>query len=138
MARRTPGPPRLNMVANPYLQFPLCTLAYGRTVEERLNAILDYSVVEAGPQLFRKLTGEHQGEFVVRRQQIGKLPEGIKLNEWLHQAVLYGAEIIGITYNDFGSIMKRHQALRVHITDFEKLHGRDAKVRIKKGWLFET
>jgi hypothetical protein len=128
----------LNMVENPYFQFPLCALSFGQTVDARLNAILDYSVVEAGSLLFRKLTAEHQREFLAGRRQIGELPDGFNTNLWLHRAALYGAKIIGVTYNYFGSVMERHQSLHVHITDFEKLHGRDAKVRIKKNWLFDT
>lgn len=126
------------MVANPYLQFPLCALAYGPTLDERLNALLDYSIVEAGSLLFRKLTADQQREFLVGRQQMSKLPEGFKTNLWLHRAALYGAQIIGVTYKSFGPIMERHQLLHAHIADFENRHGRDAKVRLKKGWLFDT
>ncbi len=126
------------MVENPYFQFPLCALSFGQTVETRLNAILNYSVVQAGSQLFRKLTAEQQREFLAGWRQMGKLPEGFNSNNWLDRAALYGAKIIGVTYNHFGSVMERHHALHAHITEFEKLHGRDAKVRIKKGWLFDA
>ncbi len=126
------------MVENPYFQFPLCALSFGQTVNARLDAILDYSVVEAGSQLFRKLTAEQQREFLVGWRQLGKLPEGFNSNNWLDRATLYGAKIIGVTYNHLGSVMRRHHALHVHITEFEKHHGRDAKVRIKRDWLFDT
>src|SRR5205807_8693644 len=120
-----------NMVENPYIQFPLCALSFGQTVTVRLNAILDYGVVEAGSRLFRKLTAEQHRQFLVKRRQDGKIPQGFDKNNWLHNAALYGAHVIGVNYSDFGSIMERHRTLYVHIADFEQRHGRDAKVRIK-------
>jgi hypothetical protein len=126
------------MVANPYFQFPLCALSFGQAVDTRLNDIIDYSIVEAGSKLLRKLTAEQQDEFLVARQQMGKIPGGFKSNLWVHRAALYGAKIINVTYNHFGSVMERHLRTATQIADFEKLHGRDAKVRIKSSWLFKA
>ena len=35
-----------------YFQFPLCTLDFGRNEQERLEAIIDYGLVEAGKVLW--------------------------------------------------------------------------------------
>ena len=128
----------MNMVENPYFQFPLCALSFGQTVDTRLNAIIDYSVVEAGSRLFRKLTAEQQQAFLMARRQKGKIPQGFKENLWRHSAALYGAEVIGVIYHNFGSVLEKHRSIETHIADFEERHGRDAKVRIKKSWLFNT
>lgn len=126
------------MVENPYLQFPLCALAYGQTVAARLNAILDFSVVEAGSKIFRKLTPEQQQEFLKGKTVSRKNPNGLNPNDWRQCAACYGAHTIGVIYHSFNGLIANHGQLRDYVANFEKLHGRDAKVRIKKGWLFDT
>jgi hypothetical protein len=126
------------MVANSYFQFPLCALSFGQTENSRLNAILDYAVVEAGSSLFRKLTAEQQSDFIAAMCQEGKSPRGFRENVWSCCAALYGANVIGVTYGQLGSLVERHRKMKAHVAAFERLHGRDAKVRIKKGWLFDA
>ena len=126
------------MVENPYFQFPLCALAFGQTVDARLNAILDYSVVEAGSKLFRKLTVERQREFLHGKTASQTNPSGINPNDWRQCAASYGAYVIGVTYHGFNLIIERHGQLRDYVAKFEARHGRDALVRIKQRWLFNA
>src|ERR1039458_2807207 len=126
------------MVENPYFQFPLCALSFGQTVNARLNAILDYSVVEAGSKLFRKLTVERQREFLRGKTVSRTNPKGLNPHDWRQCAASYGAYVIGVTYLNINSIIERHAQLRNHVADYEDRHGRDALVRIKKDWLFDA
>lgn len=126
------------MIENPYFQFPLYALSFGQTVTARLDAILDYSLVEKGWKLFHKLTAEKQRRFLSKVRRARKIPEGCDISLWSHCGALYGAEIIGITFGNFLSGIERYQKLRDHVVTFEKTHGRDALVRIKKDWLFDT
>jgi len=126
------------MVENPYFQFPLCALSFGQTVDARLNAILDYGLVDKGWKLFRKLSAEQQRQFLSKVRQARKIPEGCDTSNWAHCGALYGAEVIGITFGSFLSGIERYHSLHNHVTAFEQAHGRDALVRVKKGWVFNT
>lgn len=126
------------MVENPYLQFPLCALSFGATADVRLNAILDYSVVEAGSQLFQKLSLEKQREFQRGKMCCRRNPDGINPYDWRHTAAAYGAHIIGVTYRSFIAAIETHAQLHDYVDTFAKAHGRDALVRIKKDWLFKA
>lgn len=126
------------MVENPYFQFPLGALAFGKTEYQRLNTILDYSVVEAGSRLFRKLTREQQTEFFDEQCERHKVPQYLDENVWLHRAALYGAHVIGVTYTRFDSVMERYATMSKHMNGFVSRYGSDALVRIKKNWLFDA
>jgi hypothetical protein len=126
------------MVSNPYFQFPLCALSFGQTTDARLNAILDYSVVDAGSKLFQKLTGDQQQEFLRGKTVSRTNPKGLNPNDWQQCAACYGADIIGVTYHGFNCIIERHGQLRDYVADFETRNGKDARVRLKKSWLFDT
>ncbi len=126
------------MVENPYLQFPLCALAYDQEESARLNAILDFSVIEAGWKLFNKLPPIQQREFLRGKTVNRRNRNGINPNDWQQCAVLYGAHAIGVNYQHPDHVKMNYDRLRAYITDFEKRHGRDARVRIKRGWLFDT
>ena len=121
-----------------FFQFPLCALAYGQAVTARLDAIIDYAVVEAGSSSLAKRSAEHQYQFLQFSLQAEGVPRDFKEYLPQHRAALIGAEIIGVKYSCMASVMDRWQAINRHITDFERRYGRDAKVRIKKDWLFAT
>jgi hypothetical protein len=128
----------LNMSNEPYFQFPLCALSFGKTEFERLNAILDYSLVTKGWILYRKLPVQKQNEFLATFRQSGKLPEGCNTSFWQHCAALYGSGIIGLTLGDFLAGIERYNRMREHIARFEKVHGTDSQVRIRRTWLFDA
>ncbi len=116
------------MVENPYFQFPLCALSFGQTVDARLNAILDYGLVDKGWKLFRKLSAEQRRQFLSKLRQARKIPEGCDTSNWAHCGALYGAEVIGITFGGFLSGIERYHNLHNHVTAFEQAHGRDTLV----------
>ena len=127
-----------HMIENTYLQFPLCALSFGQTEKGRLNAILDYAVVEAGSKLFSKLTINDRNRFLFIRNESGDLPSGFDANCELHVAALYGARCLGVTYRDVRSLIESHDSLVSHVSKFESRHGRDPTVRIRTEWLFDV
>jgi hypothetical protein len=130
--------PSLKMAENPYLQFPLCALSFGQTVEVRLGSILAYSVVEAGFKLFQKLTADQQLAFLATTEQAGETPAGFNSSLWSHRAALYGADVIKVTFGNFCSALQKHLELRDYIKKYEVRNGRDPFVRVKSDWLFDA
>jgi hypothetical protein len=51
---------------------------------------------------------------------------------------LYGAHIVGVRYSSIAQVVERYEEFCRFVADFEARHGRDARVRIKKNWLFAT
>src|ERR1017187_5657868 len=111
------------MVENPYFQFPLCALSFGQTLGTRLNAILDYSFVEAGSKLFRKLTAEQQRVFLCGKTVSRTNPKGLNPHDWRQCAASYGAYVTGVICHNFNSTIERHHQLQEYIADFEARHG---------------
>ena len=126
------------MTDNKYFQFPLCALSFGQTADARLEAILDYSLIDKGWKLFCKLSAEQQRQFLALARRSQRIPQGCDINIWSHQAALYDAEIIGISLGGLVSCLGRYHSLHGYVEAFEKTHGRDAQVRIKKSWLFNA
>jgi hypothetical protein len=126
------------MSGNHYFQFPLCALSFGENAYARLNAILDYSVVEAGSKLFRKLTVAEQNEFLRGKLASRRNRGGVGPYDGLRHAAFYGAHVIGVIYHDLDAVIERHKAMRLHICDFVSRCEADAQVRIKKDWLFKA
>jgi hypothetical protein len=121
-----------------YLQFPLCALSCGQTVDDRLNACLDYAVVDAGTKLWRKATPEVQSRFLSQLGQGRKLPTGFKRDNRLHVAALCGTEMLNVKYPDMNCLLERYQRFKAFLALFESQYGRDALVRIKREWLFKV
>ena len=122
-----------------YFQFPLCALAYEGDIRTRLNAIIDYALIEAGAKLFQKLTVGQRQEFINTQRREGKLPHNFDASNWDYNAVLYGASILRVNYHgNYDSALRWHKSLSKFIRSFEGEHGRDALVRIKQAWLFKT
>jgi hypothetical protein len=123
---------------NPYIQFPLCALAYGKTVNERLNAILDYGVADAGAKLWGKVGPELQR---IQKSLWGRcrnLPKGFNGENPLHCAALYRAHNLHIECSDMEYLVELYERLRKYVHKFEHRYGRDLLVRIKQQWLFKA
>lgn len=126
------------MATDTYFQFPLCALSFGQTIEQKLDAIIDYSLTTAGMKLWCKLTQEQQHQFIAEQLHLQNIPKGFNQDNPLHCATLYGSHIIGINLNGFLSGIERHLNLQRYIREFESRHGRDVQVRIRKSWLFKV
>ena len=123
---------------NPYIQFPLCALAFGQRPNERLNAILDYGVVEAGEKLWRQVAREEQKRMASVCKGSRDVPKGFHGELALHCATLYGAQKLNIEFKDIRTPINGHKSLAAFIAGFQGRQGRDALVRIKKEWVFKV
>ncbi len=126
------------MVENPYFQFPLCALSFGDTELDRLNSIIDLGLMQVGLKLYRGATTEQREQFVSSQRNCSKLPSDFRVKELWHVPLLYGADTLGITIGSCVSGLERYRKLEAYISEFEKRHGRDALLRIKKGWVFDA
>jgi hypothetical protein len=121
-----------------YFQFPLSALAYGESWLVRLDTILDYSVVEAGITLWSKASEEERSRYVSAWKKGRYLPSGFDIRLPLHQAALFGAEIIGVTFQSVNGLLNRHRGLANFVSDFESRNGLDPLVRMRTDFLFEA
>lgn len=121
-----------------YFQFPLCALAYGGTIKQRLDTIIDYATVEAGGELWRKTDQITRDRYLRGWDSAGVLPSDTDLDWERHIAALTGAEIIGVRLNRLPSVLERHSLLSDFINNFERGHDRDPLVRIRTDLLFEA
>lgn len=129
---------RSGMSGDPYFQFPLCALSYGKSADERLNAIISFGGVSAGAKLWRKLSAEQQRSKLAEWKARPTRPARMNWSNQTHLAALCGADAIGLIYYDANSTSERHDQLRNHAAAFESRHGRDALVRIKQKWMFNA
>src|SRR2546429_5550026 len=126
------------MVDNPYLQFPLCALSFGLSERHRLDAIIDFGCVTTGTKLWWQLSPPEQNQFMIALQRSAHIPRDFDVQIPLHCTALYGAHIIGIKFGSLVASIERYSTLQSHIEDFKGRYGRDAMVRIKKQWVFDT
>src|SRR5436190_4826960 len=117
-----------------YCQFPLCALAFGVDVKERLQAILAYSAVQTGLVLWGKYTDEELEHFRAHP------PEWCtsKLKHDLHLQIAIGCEALEIIPPHLRFVFDDYSALAQFADEWEQRHGPDAKVRIVTDWVFDA
>ncbi|HVY70251.1 MAG TPA: hypothetical protein VHH73_10010 [Verrucomicrobiae bacterium] len=115
----------------PYFQFPLCVLAYGQTVDERLAALCDYAVVETGRTFWEKLAPEQMKELRLSAQDTHKKIRGFTVNRTTDLQVLVGLRTLQVWITHLQSTLNRHAQLEAFIVEYQRKHGRDAHVRIR-------
>lgn len=125
-------------MAENYFQFPLCALCYGTSAQERLNVVISFALIEAGIKLWRKLPAVDRDDRTKTFRKWRDAPSNFHWQLETHCAAFYGAQVIGVELGHFGSTLARHEQLRSFVSEFQVTHGRDALVRIKRGWLFDT
>lgn len=122
-----------------YFQFPLCALAFGPTVQEQLNAIISYGLVEAGGKLWLEKLTERERE--TRKSQWcmhSPAPKDFKFCDATHLHARAGAEMIGVAIGSFADTAAKHDALADFTKAFAARHGPSPFVRLKSGLVFET
>jgi hypothetical protein len=123
--------------SDPYLQFPLCALAFGKSENERLNAIIGYGIVDVGLKLWRKAAPVVKQRFISTLHE-QNLPKGFNRQDSFHCAAFYGSLIMGVTYSGMYSLVEGYDRMHECIASFQQRHGRDPLVRIKRDWVFKA
>jgi len=121
-------------MSRPYCHFPLCALAFGVDVKERLGAILGYSSVQMGLLLWGKYTDEQIADFRAHP------PEWCtsRLKRDLHLQIAMGCEALEIIPPALRFVWDDYVALDEFVDDCEQQYGPDAKVRLPVDWVLEA
>lgn len=122
-----------------YFQFPLCALAFGRSVEERLNAIISYGVIEAGRVLWeKKFTQADRQKQCSVWSDPSRVPPGFNHQNSLHVFAVAGASVIGVNLGSLKPRLAEHKALCAFCDRFVSLYGPQPLVRLKQQFVFEA
>jgi len=120
-----------------YFQIPLCAFAFGKSDQERLDAIVHFGWVETGQKHWRKLPVEARQRFI-DKQKWDYPGDDFDDRRETHCFALYGAFLMG---NQLGSIrdcLAWHAKLQKFVNSFQKRHGPDAVVRLKSSLVLEA
>src|SRR5687768_5614982 len=118
--------------ADKFLQFPLCELTLPGEPKDVLEAILSYGLTEAGAAVMKT---QDTAELKRLCTEYG-LSEH-QYNSWALAAAI-GGRLCGITLGSRDDCLRRHSTLAASLHEWEKRHGTDARVRIRKDVCFEV
>ena len=121
-------------MSRPYFQFPLCSLRFGTSRRQRLEAIISYGCVEMGKRLWTKHTVEE------RESRRAHPPDWCRrtLRKDTHLEAVFGCEHLNVSAPNLEAMIAEHSDLARFVKIWEQQHGPDALVRIRTDWLFEV
>jgi predicted transcriptional regulator len=121
-----------------FFHFPLCLLSFGRDVTDRLNGIISLGCVELGIKQWQKFSPAQQ-HF---RRSYPPHPTlcncRIDLSKDEELQVVAGCEYLNVVCLNVKGILADYARVTRFIKDFERKHGTDARVRVRKDWVFEV
>jgi hypothetical protein len=121
-----------------YFHFPLCLLSFGRDINERLSGIIWLACVEMGIKQWREFSPKER----LARHSVHPLPQSctcrIDLRKEAELQVVAGCEFLNLVCRDVKHVLAGYACVTRFIRDFERRHGTDARVRIRKDWVFEV
>ena len=95
------------------LNFPLCLLSFNDNVQDRLNHIISYSIVDYTHTL-EKLNNEiieYEFDFVLDEE---KIPNDYKPDNELHKMILISCRRKGINVGNIKSTITRYKKVQTH------------------------
>src|SRR5215813_7403774 len=118
-----------------YFQFPLCVLSFGQDINDRLNCIMSFCVVEMGIKQWEKLSPKQR----IAHRSFYPPPHRctcrIDLSKDEELQVVAGCEYLKLVCYNVKGILADYVRLRRFVEDFERKHGTDARVRICTDWV---
>jgi hypothetical protein len=121
-----------------YFHFPLCLLSFGRDVNDRLNGIMSLGCVELGVKQWEKFSPAEQNFRRSRPPPPSLCKCKIDLSKDEELQVVAGCEYLNIVCLNVKGMLTDYARVTRFIKDYERKHGTDARVRIRKDWLFEV
>jgi len=121
-----------------YFHFPLCLLSFGRDINERLNGIISLGCVELGIKQWQQFSPAQQNfrrsfppppSFCTCKIDLGKDDE---------LQLIAGCEYLNLVCLNAKGMLADYTRVTRFIKDFERKHGTDVRVRIRKDWVFEV
>jgi hypothetical protein len=115
---------------DPYFQFPLSALAWGKTPEARKSAIMDFCIVEMGRNRGAAMTtAEMKAE--VATWPAENHPAGLRLTDRGHLALCVGMKVLKVAHGNVQTITLNAVTLSHAIAGMAAKHGASPFVRIR-------
>ena len=130
--------PRRAATPDTYFQVPLCLLAWGSTVVQRLNMIIEYGCRVAGRSQLAAYADDELGSRLLEKFPGRRLPNGYDDSQRCHAELLMGASQIGVTFGGMSWCDRRIAEFEDFRTEFESKYGRDCLVRLRRDLVFEA
>jgi len=115
---------------DPFFQFPLCLLNVYGNEHEKVNRIVDYSIMRYGEEITTGMLNADIRE-EVRRHEVRERPAGFNLNITTHLVYALGMIRLNIRGGSMRDALESIECAKHYIDIFTSKHGRDAEVRIK-------
>jgi hypothetical protein len=125
-------------MTQPYFQFPLCLLSTVEDVRRGVNNIILFACVDIGKKRWETFSADERQALrsVLPSESVCQCSVDPTSDEQLQ--ALVGCEYLQITTFNIKGMLARHARLSRFVKEFEEKHGIDARVRIRKDWLFEV
>jgi hypothetical protein len=121
-----------------YFHFPLCLLSFGRDVKERLNGIISLGCVELGIKQWQQFSPaqQHFRRSCPPPKTFCTCEIDLRKDEELQ--LIAGCEYLDIACHNVKGMLASYAGVTRFIKDFERKQGTDARVRVRKDWVFEV
>jgi hypothetical protein len=121
-----------------FFHFPLCLLNFGRDINDRLNGIISLACVELGIKQWQKFSPNER----LARHSLHPPAQSctcrIDLSKDEELQLIAGCEYFNLVCRNVKGMLADYPRVTRFIKDFERRHGTDARVRIRKDWGFEV
>jgi len=115
---------------DPFFQFPLCLLNVYGNEHEKVNRIVDYSIMRYGEEITAETPAADMRD-EVRRMADNDRPVGLNLHDRTHLSYAVGMIRLNVCKGRMRSALENIECAKHYIDIFTSEHGRDAEVRIK-------
>lgn len=129
--------PRANAKSGKYFQVPICLLAYGDSVQDRLTAIIRWGCLQVGRTQWPKLSEADKAKLCRTWGATPSLRDFNPKDMW-HCIFMLGAITTGVDVFRLQTAIATANAVDDFVTDYEGRGGIDATVRIKRDLVFEA
>lgn len=115
---------------DPFFDMPLCSLAFGSTIKERLDHVISWSVVESGKKIWAKKGDDCEG-VIDGFLSINEGPGDFDESDALHKRTMLGLITARQTHRSIEQTVAEHATLNAFVSRFEAKYGADAHAWIR-------
>ena len=107
-------------------------------MNERLNALMHFAVVQTGLKQWHDLNTVQRLAIIEIKQKSQSLPPDFDITLDWHCIVICGAAKMKVRLESIEHCLKQHAKLKTFVDKFERSHGPDAMVRLRTDLVFEA
>ncbi len=122
---------------DPYFQFPLSCLAFGKDPIERLRHIVNFCCATVGTQKSAAMTIQEMTELVNAMPEDDQ-PSGIRMNSRDSMAVVIGMLALRIRQGNVETVQDQHDLLLSFCNNMASRHGASPLVRIRNDLVWDA